>query len=232
MQSKKGKWHCGSCFRPDRGGPRCEICGVCTWDGWSGNGHKWHCTGCWCCCVTASSSRNWSAWFLQRREMFAGVYLRQGMAELSRESPQTKDLPQDLAAAGSLELDACRTNIERSVAPIVAGHRAAPPWDPLRQAAAAPSSLLVSSFCSSISLPPLSRSLSRCRRRRRRHCPPCSSAPREFCVGGRSWRSSRGRTLASCRSQGGKFPRHRPVDGVRRLKRREEMWGDGGRGRG
>jgi len=50
IKSRKGKWHCGFCLRPQGGQPRCHACSALTWDGMNvpkTHGREWWCAACW-----------------------------------------------------------------------------------------------------------------------------------------------------------------------------------------
>jgi len=63
--SKKKRWHCGFCKRPDYGSPRCRLCCVLTWDGWN-DGVPFLCFVCWIKCK-AKGNNDWNLWFEARR---------------------------------------------------------------------------------------------------------------------------------------------------------------------
>ncbi|CAE8644865.1 unnamed protein product, partial [Polarella glacialis] len=71
-KSKKNRWHCGFCHRPDGGRPRCLNCSELTWDGWPGpmsHDRVWWCRTCWCT-QREHGKKEWEDWFDRRLKEF------------------------------------------------------------------------------------------------------------------------------------------------------------------
>jgi len=78
--SKKGRVHCGFCFRPDGGRPSCISCGKTTWDGLAGPGKKWFCETCFIDDRAVEMHPLWTSWFRERRKLFPEAFANNGPA--------------------------------------------------------------------------------------------------------------------------------------------------------
>lgn len=79
-RSKKGRWHCGQCHRPEGGRPRCYRCSKMTWDGWNGpnaHGRVWWCHECWCI-DQEDGAQEWEEWFKYRRVKWPEAFANGG----------------------------------------------------------------------------------------------------------------------------------------------------------
>jgi len=80
--SKKGRVHCGFCFRPDGGRPSCVSCGKLTWDGLTGPGKRWFCEACFIHDRAVEMHPLWTGWFRERRRRFPEAFANDGPALL------------------------------------------------------------------------------------------------------------------------------------------------------
>jgi len=76
--SKKGRVHCGVCYRPDGGQPPCSRCGKLTWDGLNGPGKRWFCEACFINDRAVEMQPSWTGWFRERRNRFPEAFVNGG----------------------------------------------------------------------------------------------------------------------------------------------------------